>query len=535
MPLPAHQSALFAGPGRYPALAFYRVPKDQPIQKDAIRGRAAALLREVEALELETQHVLVSVRPELVDDHPSDPVDVPDIDPGAGPNGYRFEFGSGRIAVAIQVSAETPEDRIHALRLAKHLLVDDVVLEVATEFIGDLRTSYREPFGYPDTRKGHIASDIEHAAIIEAGAKHEGASWVFFQRFVQDVPLFFTHPAPTRDAIVGIDVEGRTHTGPAPPLSTTQPHVKLMRAANRHATTGRPHVIRRGFPYRDPSGDEGLAFVGIADSPLKFKNLLAIMLGLGASSDHDALLPYAQADAGGLFFVPPSADWLAEGVIAPAFASPGEISSIARPGDEALLLYPFTPAGIAYMDRMRDELVFGNPVGRIDRVPNEDDEIASPASLSLLAMTDDVHTKMAGGDDSIDDLLPAIDQLVLDINALPASTKSGTPPKVTELVASVSNAAAGGPLDRPRVVSAATTPASLLDDAVREANTAIASNIGYVHPLVRDLINATAQVVAGPTLPDSTIKSELDEMRDAAFDASARVNTGQGYYITITG
>ncbi len=536
-PPPLYQSALFSGAGRYPALAFYRVhpnlsdPDPQFVAR-RVRARTAALLKLVEESELDTQHVLVSISPDMLAGHP-DPLPPHDVEPSESGVDFEFAFGGEKkAAVALQISAETAEDRVHALRLCKAVLEEDGDLQLMREMCGDVRTSYREPFGYPDSRRGHTREDVARAALVPSGPL-AGSSWIFYQRMLQKLPDFFNESAGERDAIMGIDTQGDPHTGPHPSKPHARGHVTLTRAENRDAD-GRPIVIRRGFPFRTDEGEEGLIFVGASQAAMQIKSILEVMLGNSGNPIHDALLHYVEATHGGIFFVPANSTWLGRDASVPQPTVPKEVEAIARPGDEALLLYPFTPKGLEYMNRMRDELFFGEPVGRVDPVPNPDDELNTPVSNTAMQISEYVHSVIAGGTWTIDDLLPKMDQWVQQIGANPA-WPGDAPNAVVVLVNAIRTVATPGPLTAALVRSAIPHGSPMLSDAIREANTAIASGIGTILPQVRDLVNATAHVVVGVIPPDQALKDELDQLRDDSIDASVKVNLGEGYYVTLTG
>jgi hypothetical protein len=527
--MPPSQTALFAGPGRYPALALYRPRGTRPEQ---VRARAAALLAEVEQLGLSTEHILVAVSPRALVGHPNQP-QTPDIRPADPGNGFEFEFDAAReIAVLVQVSAETPEDRVHALRLVRSVLEEGRKLRLVEELLGDVRTHYREPFGYPDGRKAGYDDDVTNAALI-AGGPLAGGSWVFYQRLVHDFEKFFGESATERDAIVGIDTAGNT-AGSPPSQAGTQGHVILSRRVNRDAATGRPLIMRRSFPYRAANGDEGLVFIGATSLPVRFKVILQAMLG-GASADaHDAILQYVDAVKGGLFFVPPDAAWLLAGQQAPATQVPEHVRDIQRPADQALQLYPFTPEALAYMNRIRDRLIYGDPVGWIDRVPNPDDEIGTAVASLLLTTGQQVHDAIAGGYTlDANAVLTKLGDALTDYASVPKHIRDNdVPDEVKALITALEGAANAGPLTVASVTAAAS---GTLQPAVLAANVAIQSGVGAVPAPARDLINCTDQVVTGSVPGDPTIATELGDLLDASIAASERINQSQGYYITIQG
>ena len=527
---PVTQSAIYADAGRYPALAFY---VSRNAENAEIRAYAAALMDEVAALGLQTERILVALSPCVLEDHP-DGIPAWNIEPShAGDSGFEFAFGAEQeLAVAVQVSAETPEDRVHALRLVKHVLESGGKLALSTEILSDVRTNYREAFGYPDNRTGHIEEHVDGAALIDTNGAHDGASWIFYQQLVQDVPKFYTNTLDDRNSIVGIDLAGNAHDVQPPADPTKISHVTLMRQKNRDTRIGDPFTVRRGFPFRASNGDEGLIFLGAASRTSKFKALLQAMLGGETDTQHDALLDYMRADAGGVFFMPATSTWLRKRAPSVVVRIPAEIEAIRRDQAGALELYPFTPAALAYMDRVRDEIVFGNPIGRIDEVPNPDDEYQTDPARYAIDKSREFHWLVAGGNLSVADLPPEMNRWIGDLGP---KWDLDAPDNVKVLINALV-AKAGNPpsLDEVAIKEVVRDTGAALVNSIQEANRVIASGIGKITPPVRDLINGTFHVNRGPFEGDLRTLRELEKLRDDAIDASKAVNGHEGYYITLS-
>jgi hypothetical protein len=115
--------------------------------------------------------------------------------------------------------------------------------------------------------------------------------------------------------------------------------------------------VRRGFPYRE-KGEEGLCFLALAAAPERFGEAFdAMTTGPGGA---DALLAYLEARAGGLYFVPPSAEWLAPGVVEPVELPPAA-KDLERKAP--LILAEMTPAGLEYAMTARKLGAFKGTLG----------------------------------------------------------------------------------------------------------------------------------------------------------------------------
>ncbi|MGH2897359.1 MAG: hypothetical protein ACREBE_26785, partial [bacterium] len=90
------------------------------------------------------------------------------------------------------------------------------------------------------------------------------------------------------------------------------------------------------------SGAEGLCFLALAAHPEAFTKAHDAMAGV--VSRQDALLAYVKAVSGGLYFVPPSAEWLSPGV------NPVQVPGVAQGLErkQPLILAEVTPATLEY-------------------------------------------------------------------------------------------------------------------------------------------------------------------------------------------
>lgn len=345
------QQAAAHGPRRFNAVAVYE--RTQGTSHQALRQAVGKLLCAVEAIELETLNVLVGIgwsglaghdaHKELADRHSTIPTLLEPLKPGA----------KLRVAtpgdVIVQVAAETETDRLFALRLADALLAPQA--KILEESLGVRRGVGREPFGYRDGRKGskeYSRENVLKLALIESG-RAAGGGWLLYQRFAQDVAGFYRLKDAERDDVMGI-----SQNGEARGRASLRGHVTIAREYRDH---GRGGFVRRGFPYRE-KGEEGLCFLALAAAPEAFEQAHEAMAsGPGGA---DALLEYIEARAGGLYFAPPSAEWLAPGLVRPVEV-PAAAKELERKAP--LILAEVTPAALEYVMRARDLGAFKGSVG----------------------------------------------------------------------------------------------------------------------------------------------------------------------------
>jgi Dyp-type peroxidase family len=290
------QKALLAGPGRFGAACLYGSGPGADVQK--IRIAAARLISFFDDTERcpDNLRVLVALAPACLEGK------IPGKIPVGVSKDAITSIGNGRFkvgdaAVFVQISAQSDVHRLYALRVVDEVLRP--VLPSCREIMGARILNGQETFGFQDSKAEKGDYSVSMAKALPA----DGA-WLFFQRFRQNAIDFFGRArSPIAEArVVGIppmgtgdaraQVQATLAAAPAP-----NAHVTLMKAAN-------PSIIRRGFPCRC-DGEEGLAFVGVVPAFDTIPQLLNRM-----NDTPDALLQFIEAREGGLFYCPPSAQWL---------------------------------------------------------------------------------------------------------------------------------------------------------------------------------------------------------------------------------
>jgi deferrochelatase/peroxidase EfeB len=380
------QQALLAGPGRFGAVCLYSSPREPEVQQ--IRRAAARLISFFE----DTAHcpdnlrVLVALAPAHLDGK---------VAPGGSKEaittigGGRFKIGDA--AVFVQISAQSDVHRLYALRVVDEVLRP--VLLSCREILGARILNGQETFGFQDGTEGRGNYSLSVAKALPA----DGA-WLFFQRFCQNAIKFFSQDqTPLAKAQVvgippmgtgGVQTQVRASLAEAPAPNA---HVTLMKVAN-------PTIIRRGFPCRC-DGEEGLAFVGVVPAFDTIPQLLSRII-----NSPDALLPFIDGREGGLFYCPPSAQWLGAGD-EPRF-EPVTTGPLSNAGH--LISYDTTTAFYEYLMLLKERGVF--------------DEMNQPRAISFRARkaVDDLYRSISDTQDQFDELkhaeLNAFGQAV-DVNA----------------------------------------------------------------------------------------------------------------------
>lgn len=394
-----HQGAAAHGTRRFNAVAVYR--RAEGTSEQALQEAVGKLLSAVEAIELDTLDVLVGIgwsalaghaaQKELAERHPKIEKLLEPLKPGA----------KLRVAtpgdVIVQVAAELETDRLFALRLAAALLAPAAVL--VEESLGVRRGVGREPFGYrgvpKSERESYSQSSVVAPPLIESGAA-AGGGWLLYQRLAQDVTQFLALSDARRDEVVGVSQEGDELSGGPGPRS----HVGIARA---YQSDDKVRLARRGFPYRE-KGEEGLCFLALAAAPESFGVALDAMSAAGGG---DALLAYIEARAGGLYFVPPSAEWLVPGVVQPV-ELPAAAKELERKAQ--LILAEVTPAALEYVMTARALGAFKGTLGR--------EEIASELRPIVAAVNWLIAQQKAGSSPTTyDDLTALLAKALAQANA----------------------------------------------------------------------------------------------------------------------
>lgn len=319
-PPPRAQEALYHGAGRFRELLLFR-PTAGAAHATVI-DKTAQLLKSIEmGLQGKPLKILVAVAASYLDQLPrpefrAEVVNLPD----------------DKLAVLVQVAAETEDERTYARRMVKRIFGRE--LRLAFEYCGGLHLLNREPFGFPDsTPTGQ--PEIPLSAAEDA----DGATWLYYQHYRQDVEGFFKLQPEEQIAIMGRPRE------PVPSdqlkaMAVTSSHLQVSRNG---AEPGRTPLLRRSISY-ERYDEAGLNFLAIAKHPKKLQEALQRF------EQGDGLRKHVEPKEGGLFFVPPGASWLKANTVAPSpLANAPEAPFTPR---FPLVLYELTPKANEFFHRV---------------------------------------------------------------------------------------------------------------------------------------------------------------------------------------
>lgn len=319
---PKAQEALRYGAGRFRELLLFKAASSAAPK--AVIDKAAQLLKSIEmGLQGKPLKILVALGPSYLESMPRAEFKTEAVG----------SFPDDRLAVLVQVAAETEDERTYARRLVKRIFGDE--LRLAFEYCGGSHLLNREPFGFPDsTPTGEPEIPLSEAADAE------GATWLLYQRYRQDVDSFFKLAPDEQVEIMGRPREPilQRKLAASPPAAGS--HLQVSRNG---AEPGRTPLLRRSISY-ERYDEAGLNFLAIAKHPSKLAEALQRF------EQSDRLSKHVEAKEGGLFFVPPSSSWLKADASAPA------------PGDSApelpfaprfpLVLYELTPKANEFFHRV---------------------------------------------------------------------------------------------------------------------------------------------------------------------------------------
>lgn len=314
------QDALYYGAGRFRELLLFRTNATPATVLD----KAAQLLKSIEmGLSEKPLKILVAVAAGYLDHLPR--------------RAFKDEvvkaFPDDGLAVLVQVAAETEDERTYAKRFVKRIFGGD--LKLAFEYCGGLHLLNREPFGFPDSTP--VGDPV--IPLSDAGDA-EGATWLLYQNYRQDVEGFFNLPADEQVAIMGRPREAVSSDQLKALAFDASSHLK---ASRNGAEPGRTPLLRRSISY-ERYDEAGLNFLAVAKHPQKLREALERF------EKADRLRKHVEPKEGGLFFVPPTANWLKANANAPSpLANAPETPFYPR---FPLVLYELTPKANEFFHRV---------------------------------------------------------------------------------------------------------------------------------------------------------------------------------------
>jgi deferrochelatase/peroxidase EfeB len=396
------QDAVYHGPGRYCAIVVYTLDGADEDQAKRALCRVARLMamRTAHPAWHRNFHVLVGVSIALLNHagvatSPFSGFPANMLDASGQP-------GDGQGDVVVQIAADTSIDRVRALDLVHEVLArghDDgqpaLELKRRFELLGEPRPDLTEPFGYrdgepslleripkvvrdrlvaevgkpaptgQDTETTVLLERLAHADVLPESnderlalhaARHaeiqarcadaEGGTWLLFQRYVHDIDQFMTLDGVAQDQVMGKQRRSMDGLSPLPPTS----HLAEMK---QHATA----LQRRSFAFR-ANGEDGLAFVALAKS-------LDALTGALTTMAAGTLMKYLRVEAGGVYRVPPSVEWITSRVgrdVGPVSLPPRATRHLGAASDAlGLVDYALVPEVLEYVMFARSRGLFLEP------------------------------------------------------------------------------------------------------------------------------------------------------------------------------
>jgi deferrochelatase/peroxidase EfeB len=334
------QRALQYDPGRFRALFAFKPTENTAEGRKNLTLAAATLLKELESDQLNKKplNVLVAVSWELLDDSRRQLLKE---EYSELPKGQHSD-------VLIQVAAETEDERTYARRLIQRVFKGSG--EKVLEYYGGRHALSREAFGFAEVSLPQTTPPPSTTSappprvppVVPMSPAGQGASWLLFQRYVQEVDKFYAQDPEKQEAVIG---RPRTpQPDPANPNATYEgtpgSHIALERKLN-----GTPsRLLRRSFSY-ESYDEEGLLFLACAKTA---KELQSSLQGFG----DDPLKHFVTPKECGLYVVPPNANWLTESKQVKALgAKRPPMEEIFYP-EFPLVLYEVTPLTLQFFKRV---------------------------------------------------------------------------------------------------------------------------------------------------------------------------------------
>lgn len=391
---PPLQQALHHSPGKYCAVVLLdRLGKTND---KLLRSALASLMKCLEETRVRPKnlHVLCAISPALAG---SPDTRLPPLDNDTS------RMPITQQDALLQISAMTRTDLLYALRICHSTLKSAFVCK--DEIYGGQLRFDQEPFGFYHGNEDE-QKDLNAVARITDGPM-AGGSWLLYQLYRQDMQDFYAQSQAQQEDVMGAPVLNVPHSGPREyPASA---HTRVA-----HAPGNQPVMIRRGFAYRH-QGHEGTAFLAAAADPKGFSDTLQRMLA------QDALLGFVQALQGGLYFVPPNADWLDASAPIARIPEDAERLPLRKPeGSDgrpvALNDYLVSAAFTRYIDLLRENALFEGPVGKMTFNPDILKLLQAINAVAAGAKLDTSPVTQGGDQPTIDELNQLVNTSLEDAN-----------------------------------------------------------------------------------------------------------------------
>ncbi len=345
------QTALKASPGTHCAVSLYKLNEGN--DHNTLRTALAEVLKVFEQAQLipENLHVVVAINPATIGHGEATHV-LPK-------KSARYTMPSTQCDALFQVSAMTHTDLLFALRIIEGLLASR--MQGTTEILGAHLRYGQEPFGFYHGEE-QPQEKLKQVAMIKEG-QLAGGAWLLYQQYVQHLPAFYALNLKQQAKVMGAEpiAEHEIDTSLYPASS----HTKVVSSPSEL-----PQMVRRGFAFRH-AHQEGSIFIAASNALAHFHDTLQRMV------DIDAMLDFTETREGGVYFVPPNADWLDPSASTPDIPADArylplhqkghlDLATSAPPENTkpiALQDYTVAKVFVDYLNALRANGLFTGPVG----------------------------------------------------------------------------------------------------------------------------------------------------------------------------
>lgn len=176
-------------------------------------------------------------------------------------------------------------------------------MNVARETLAWIYKNSLDLTGYIDGTGNPAPDDQADRALVPAGQKGAGGSFLIAQRWVHDLAYFNGLTPAAQD-----NTFGRTRAD-STRLETQVPSSHLAHVELRHGHTGdaskpkRGEMVRRSTPYALHDGTVGLYFLGFCKTQAPLRERMEAMYGMNGQA-RDAITDYSTPASGSFYFAP---------------------------------------------------------------------------------------------------------------------------------------------------------------------------------------------------------------------------------------
>ncbi|ANQ47954.1 Dyp-type peroxidase [Flammeovirga sp. MY04] len=215
-----------------------------------------------------------------------------------GKNGYSMPSTQADIYFRI-VGVDTSAVLDQTLKIQESLTD---VAEVVLSENGFVYKDHRDLTGFVDGSANPKEEKKYAAALIPAGEKGEGGSFVFHQKWVHDLQKFNELPVSVQEKIIGrTKVDSIELEGDDMPVDS---HVSRTDAKHDGVAM---KIWRRSFPFGSAK-ERGLMFISYTCDPFRVDIQLDRMLGNTEDGHSDQIMNYSTAVTGAYSFAPSTND-----------------------------------------------------------------------------------------------------------------------------------------------------------------------------------------------------------------------------------